>query len=313
MRITCPNCGAQYEVDARVIPDLGRDVQCSNCGHTWFQRPQSVVAASVRRVVEDPPVSPGPDADAAAAGETDVAPGPVTRPADAFPPIAVEPAATEVAPADAAPPPAAWDATQDRTDSDAAPMADAPGAPGAPDTPEIGGSDRPTIDDATRALLREEAEREAQARAAERRPAIETQGDFDLAETPPAPRPAQRSADLSGPADAPAAGASVAAAVAAAATRRDSLPEVDTITSGLRADPADTGSDAPADDLVQDRPRRGFRAGFVLPVLFVTAAAAVYLLAPALAEAVPALRAPLSGYVDSVNALRGWIAATVSG
>lgn len=39
MRLICPNCGAQYEVDDEVIPDAGRDVQCSNCGHTWFQRP----------------------------------------------------------------------------------------------------------------------------------------------------------------------------------------------------------------------------------------------------------------------------------
>lgn len=39
MRLICPNCGAQYEVDDKVIPDTGRDVQCSNCGHTWFQQP----------------------------------------------------------------------------------------------------------------------------------------------------------------------------------------------------------------------------------------------------------------------------------
>lgn len=37
MRLSCPNCGAQYEVPAEVIPQDGRDVQCSNCGHTWFQ------------------------------------------------------------------------------------------------------------------------------------------------------------------------------------------------------------------------------------------------------------------------------------
>lgn len=37
MRLTCPNCDAQYEVDEAVIPDEGRDVQCSSCGHTWFQ------------------------------------------------------------------------------------------------------------------------------------------------------------------------------------------------------------------------------------------------------------------------------------
>ncbi|MAM61953.1 zinc-ribbon domain-containing protein [Maritimibacter sp. UBA3975] len=38
MRLVCPNCGAQYEVEDRVIPEGGRDVQCSNCGHAWFQR-----------------------------------------------------------------------------------------------------------------------------------------------------------------------------------------------------------------------------------------------------------------------------------
>lgn len=37
MRINCPNCGAQYEVPDEVIPENGRDVQCSNCGVTWFQ------------------------------------------------------------------------------------------------------------------------------------------------------------------------------------------------------------------------------------------------------------------------------------
>ena len=37
MRIVCPNCGAQYEVPDEVIPAEGRDVQCSNCGDTWYQ------------------------------------------------------------------------------------------------------------------------------------------------------------------------------------------------------------------------------------------------------------------------------------
>ncbi|MEL6207716.1 MAG: zinc-ribbon domain-containing protein [Pseudomonadota bacterium] len=37
MRLTCPNCGAQYAVDPGVIPAEGRDVQCSSCGHTWLQ------------------------------------------------------------------------------------------------------------------------------------------------------------------------------------------------------------------------------------------------------------------------------------
>lgn len=37
MRLTCPNCDAEYEVDDSMIPPGGRDVQCSNCETTWFQ------------------------------------------------------------------------------------------------------------------------------------------------------------------------------------------------------------------------------------------------------------------------------------
>ncbi|MBI6628721.1 zinc-ribbon domain-containing protein [Pontibaca salina] len=38
MRLTCPHCDAQYEVPDAAIPPAGRDVQCSNCGNTWYQR-----------------------------------------------------------------------------------------------------------------------------------------------------------------------------------------------------------------------------------------------------------------------------------
>lgn len=46
MRLICPNCKAQYEVDAAVIPDEGRDVQCSNCGETWFQESERALVAA---------------------------------------------------------------------------------------------------------------------------------------------------------------------------------------------------------------------------------------------------------------------------
>lgn len=41
MRLICPNCDAQYEVDASAVSPAGRDVQCSNCGHAWFQMPEA--------------------------------------------------------------------------------------------------------------------------------------------------------------------------------------------------------------------------------------------------------------------------------
>ncbi|ARO13758.1 hypothetical protein BVG79_00404 [Ketogulonicigenium robustum] len=36
MRLVCPNCGATYQVSGDLIPDSGRDVECSACGQSWF-------------------------------------------------------------------------------------------------------------------------------------------------------------------------------------------------------------------------------------------------------------------------------------
>jgi len=38
MRLTCSDCNAQYEVDDGAIPGVGREVECSSCGHSWFQK-----------------------------------------------------------------------------------------------------------------------------------------------------------------------------------------------------------------------------------------------------------------------------------
>lgn len=37
MRLICPNCATQYEIDAEAIPEDGREVQCGVCDHLWFQ------------------------------------------------------------------------------------------------------------------------------------------------------------------------------------------------------------------------------------------------------------------------------------
>ncbi|MEI4471489.1 zinc-ribbon domain-containing protein [Frigidibacter sp. MR17.24] len=78
MRLTCPNCAAQYEVDAQMIPDTGRDVQCSNCGQMWFQPPEGVDPASFAAPVaddwaeDDPsPEDRAPEEDAGADTEPD--------------------------------------------------------------------------------------------------------------------------------------------------------------------------------------------------------------------------------------------------
>ena len=65
MRLTCPNCDAQYEVPADVIPEGGRDVQCSNCGHTWFQMhpDDEVMVEPEPEVDEAPDWDPKPEPD----------------------------------------------------------------------------------------------------------------------------------------------------------------------------------------------------------------------------------------------------------
>lgn len=39
MRLTCPNCAAEYEIAAHLVPPDGRHVQCTACHTRWFARP----------------------------------------------------------------------------------------------------------------------------------------------------------------------------------------------------------------------------------------------------------------------------------
>lgn len=62
MRLICPNCGAQYEVSADAIPPAGRDVQCSACNHTWFEKPGASLdaEAGLEPAPRSEPVPPEP-------------------------------------------------------------------------------------------------------------------------------------------------------------------------------------------------------------------------------------------------------------
>ena len=46
MRLTCPNCGAEYEVPEGMVPAAGRHVQCTSCHTRWFVRGAARDAAS---------------------------------------------------------------------------------------------------------------------------------------------------------------------------------------------------------------------------------------------------------------------------
>ncbi len=101
MRLVCPNCEAKYEVPDDAIPDSGRDVQCANCGHAWFQmRARAGVAPAVADAQAETAAA-GP-----AAAETEVPDKAAPQPTPAAP----EPAQTgEVAEAVVADDPAPHD------------------------------------------------------------------------------------------------------------------------------------------------------------------------------------------------------------
>ena len=103
MRLVCPVCGAQYEVDAGMIPAEGRDVQCSACGKVWLATPGRTAGAQ-------PETRPEPRAERVPGAKPEAAAG------DG--PAAGAPAAQE-----------AWRGAQTASETEAGPVAEA--APGA--------------------------------------------------------------------------------------------------------------------------------------------------------------------------------------
>ena len=52
MRLVCPSCSAEYEVDDGAIGPRGRMVRCASCSSEWFQAPAAGAAAPLAM---DPP------------------------------------------------------------------------------------------------------------------------------------------------------------------------------------------------------------------------------------------------------------------
>jgi predicted Zn finger-like uncharacterized protein len=40
MIIDCIKCTKKFEVNASLIPDNGRTIQCGSCNHVWFYKPK---------------------------------------------------------------------------------------------------------------------------------------------------------------------------------------------------------------------------------------------------------------------------------
>lgn len=271
MRLICPNCDAQYEVVDDVIPAEGRDVQCSNCGQTWFQHHPDHAPA------EEPAEDLPPDL-----AEPDDAPGEDEERTAAAPP----------------PPPA--------PDLDPEPEPEPAQAP-----------QQRELDQGVADILREEAERETQARAGE---TIETQPDLGLDSAEPesdrrAREARERMARLRGE-DSGIDTAEAAATAAAVGSRRELLPDIEEINSTLRASGEREQRNADPDtDTMDETPRRksGFRSGFLLIVVLALILGAIYVFAPQIAQAVPQADPFLNAYVAQVNAARAWLDGQLTG
>ncbi|MGB0507064.1 MAG: zinc-ribbon domain-containing protein [Pikeienuella sp.] len=63
MRLICPSCASEYEVDAAAVGERGRMVRCASCGAEWFQNPESTPAAPLALDVSDvaPAAAPEPE------------------------------------------------------------------------------------------------------------------------------------------------------------------------------------------------------------------------------------------------------------
>ncbi len=273
MRLTCPNCDAQYEVPDEVVPTSGRDVQCSNCGQTWFQHhpdnmppePEEEVALNVE--------APAPD--------EEVSPPPPPRPPEH------EPARRELDPA----------------------VAD---------------------------ILRQEAEAEFEARRKRQSEPLESQPDLGL-ETRDDPMPAAAASAPAAEDDAaqrtldakrrmarmrgePEPATEAAATAAAISSRRELLPDIEEINSTLRNDTAPSGVDADSREELGagggKKPKSGFRRGFMIVLLIAVLLILLYIFAPRISAAVPALEGIMNGYAAMIDGLRaaldGWLKGVLS-
>ena len=270
MRLTCPNCGAQYEVPEEVIPPEGRDVQCSNCGDTWYQTHGQ--PPEPEDTVDTAPRGPEPDSDdlrAALHG--------------------TEPKRKQAK------------ATDDDEDEDSVDHG----------RPDKGDQGKRNLDPSVTDVLRQEAEHEAQLRAAEKDSSLESQPDLGLDNMPDEParrareardRMARMRGENPAPVDDP----------ADSASRRGLLPDIEEINSTLRST-----SDNPVPRTEVSRVRAetkrkkkgSFRRGFALAIILIVLLTLTYANAPKIAETVPQAGPALNIYVDWVDQGRIWLDA----
>lgn len=270
MRLTCPNCDAQYEVPDEVVPTSGRDVQCSNCGQTWFQHhPDHEPEEDIEDLEELVHDADTPDPD------EEVAPPPPPTPPGGPEPARrqLDPAVADILRQEAE---AEHEARKRRQQADQDPLESQPDlglqqADTAKPDADPGDDEEPLgADEADDSDTRTMQARSRMARM---------RGE-------PVPEAAMSAAGMT--------------------SRRELLPDIEEINSTLRSDDHGEGGATHAEESADSiaRKRSGFRTGFLLAVVIFVLLVLLYVFAPQLAEAVPQLEPSLSGFVAWVDGLR---------
>lgn len=273
MRLICPNCDAHYEVGDDAIPDAGRDVQCSACGHAWFQTPSRVRAEALSFPkpdaweTQDTPEGPALPDDAEAPADTAQASAPQTSA-----PVQRKPADDEML--EILRQEAAYEAevrARERATLEMQPDLGlrARSSTPPPDAPAGGAAAERATERATGQTTSHTDERAdpsddpAETRKPMGRRALPDIDDISST-LQPVTHP-RRYAD-----------------------RQDVLPPTDEAES------------------------RGFTTGFVMVISAVVALAAIYIAAPSLSEGIPALADVLARYTATIDAMRIWVADTAN-
>ncbi len=304
MRLICPNCGAQYEVPDAVIPPAGRDVQCSNCGITWFQRAAGQDPELAEELGEVPMTR----------GWSDPDPEPAPPPPPAPEIRAAEPPPPPPQPARRTLDPAVADLLREEAARETRVRAAEAARAGTLETQTELGLAPPVEDEAAR------RNREARERLARLR------GPEVGADTPPASDiPPRRGVRPAGRASVPEDVPDPAQVANGSATRRELLPDIEEINSTLRVGterrPAEAGdhdtpgTPAPRSTTPSDgtEGQSGFARGFMIPVVLAVGLGALYAQGPRLAAQFPDLAAPITQYVATVDDARGWLDGKAQG
>lgn len=327
MRITCPNCNAQYEVGDDMIPSEGRDVQCSNCGTTWFQDGRPRVASAVEerairrpgRKAPPPPPEDFAQADDADFGdaESDAADTPGTPRRSAKPRRAEPDQATldilreERALEERLRASGGTENAGAERDTEVADVAGETASQGTPYDPSADSRQQAATERERMAAAASFARARAGARGARaaRGTGSPPKVEADLSDIVAA---TMRDAATPPPGDVVAV-ATASEPVSARSARRELLPDIEEINSSLRPD--ERAAEAEADEGTETEVPTvathgsGFRIGFLTVCLMIALLVVTYVFAGQIAEAVPQVAPTLTQYVAWVDTQRVALAA----